>query len=173
MSIFDELDREPRARQGIRPRMGLAPLRAPRSASSDLLSPAPRDRFRDELFACLALVAPVGMSEEARGEWLAVAWATLRHLPADLLAIGCGRARQTCDHHARIVPAIIAETREMLERRREALRPAAPAPLQLPPQERCTPEQARAILEEFGLASKFGSVRQGESRKGDDHGTRG
>jgi hypothetical protein len=113
------------------------------------------------------------MSEEARGEWLAVAWATLRHLPADLLAIGCGRARQTCDHHARIVPTIVAETREMLDRRREAMRLPAPAPFQLPAPDRCTPEQARAILEEFGLASKFGGTRRGETAKGDDHGTRG
>jgi len=113
------------------------------------------------------------MSEEARGEWLAVAWATLRHLPADLLAMGCARARQTCDHHARIVPAIVAETRHALERRREALRPEPPPAHRLAPPDICTPEQARAILEEFGLASKFGSTRKIEARKGDDNGARG
>src|SRR3954471_1459964 len=101
MSVFDELDREPRARQGIRPVMGVAPRRVRPIASSDLLMPATSRHFRNELTACLALVAPVGMNEEARSEWLAVAWATLSTLPADLLAIGCARARETCDHPAK------------------------------------------------------------------------
>jgi hypothetical protein len=173
MSIFDELDREPRARDGVRPGMALARRRARPTACSDLLSPASSRRFRDELTACLALVAPVGMTEEARGEWLAVAWATLRHLPADLLAIGCARARETCDHPARIVPAIVAETRALIARRRAALRPADPDPPAPAAPDTCTPEQARAILEEFGLASRFGGARQGGEGKGDGHGTRG
>jgi len=137
------------------------------------LAPATGRRFRTELTACLALVAPVGMTEDARGEWLAAAWATLHNLPADLLAIGCERARETCDHPAKIVPTIVAETRALIARRRAALREADPEPPALAAPERCTPEQARAILEEFGLASKFGGGRQSETKKGDDNGTRG
>lgn len=173
MSIFEDLGREPKAKQGIRPVMGLAPRRARPIASSDLLAPATTRDFRNELTACLALVAPVGMSEEARGEWLAVAWATLSGLPADLLAIGCARARETCDHPAKIVPTIVAETRSLIARRRAALRAADPEPPALAAPDRCTPEQARAILEEFGLAGKFGSGRHSETKKGADHGTRG
>jgi hypothetical protein len=137
------------------------------------LSPATSRQFRDELTACLALVAPVGMTEEARGEWLAVAWATLRHLPADLLAIGCARARESCDHPARIVPAIVAETRALIARRRAALRPADPDPPALAPPDPCTPEQARAILEEFGLASAFPSSRPIQARESRRHGAQG
>jgi hypothetical protein len=138
------------------------------------LSPASSRHFRNELTACLALVAPVGMTEEARGEWLAVAWATLKHLPGDLLAIGCARARETCDHPARIVPAIVAETHALMARRRAALREREPEPPRPGVSDPCTPEQARAILEEFGLASRFGSARPNNNlKKGGDHGTRG
>lgn len=100
------------------------------------------------------MVAPVGMTEEARREWLAVAWATLKHLPADLLRIGCRKARESCDHPSKIVPAIVAETREDMARRREHLRDAMPADVpRLPPGERCTPEEAAAILAKYGLSS--------------------
>jgi len=116
------------------------------------------------------------MSEEARGEWLAVAWATLAHLPADLLAIGCARARETCDHPAKIVPAIVAETRALMARRREALRQAQPEPPLLDGPV-CTPEQAREILEEHGLASAFGRARRDQDKDQDKKekcdGTRG
>ncbi len=74
--------------------------------------PASAEIFRNELTACLALVAPVGMTEEARGEWFAVAWETLSHLPADILQDGCRKARQTCDHPSKIVPAIVAATED-------------------------------------------------------------
>lgn len=82
------------------------------------MRPASAEIFRNELTACLALVAPAGMSEEARGEWLAVAWETLKDLPPDILAAGCRRARETCDHPSKIVPTIIAETEGWLTTRR-------------------------------------------------------
>lgn len=84
--------------------------------------------FRNELTACLALVAPVGMTEESRGEWLAVAWDTLKHLPPDILAIGAKKARQKCDHPAKVVPAIIAETEQMMSWRRQSERWARDEP---------------------------------------------
>lgn len=59
------------------------------------------------------------MTEEARAEWLAVAWNTLGHLPADLLARGARKARETSDHPSKIVPAILRETQDMLDWRRE------------------------------------------------------
>jgi hypothetical protein len=94
------------------------------------------------------------MNEEARAEWLAVAWHTVGHLPADLLAIGCKKAREVCDHPSKIVPAILAETRDLLERRRDHVRASyTPPARQLPPPDVCTPEAAAAILAEMGLSS--------------------
>lgn len=139
----------------INPPMASAPQPGRQIASStSLLSPATNTEFRDELTACLSLVAPVGMAEEARAEWLAVAWSTLGHLPADLLAIGAQKARETCDHPSKIVPAILGETRDMLDRRRYHFRETVatvPTSHRLPEPDICTPEQADAILREFGL----------------------
>lgn len=76
------------------------------------------------------------MSEENRRDWLAVAWGTLKNLPADLLSQGCAEARKTCDHPAKIVPTIVAATEGELERRRdiERMRNAPPVKhVALPP----------------------------------------
>jgi hypothetical protein len=86
------------------------------------LEPATREQFGVELTACLALVAPVGMVEESRREWLSVAWQTLKHLPPDILANGCAAARLKCDHPSKIVPTIVAETEDWLELRRRGAR---------------------------------------------------
>jgi hypothetical protein len=59
------------------------------------------------------------MTEEAKRDWLAVAWGTLNHLPRDLLSSGCKKARLTCDHPSKIVPTIVAETEEWMRFRRE------------------------------------------------------
>lgn len=119
------------------------------------LEPASSHQFRNELAACLALVVPVGMTEEARREWLAVAWATLKHLPSDLLAAGSAEARKTCDHPSKIVPAIIGYAEERLEARKRIAREyGAPSPSLAPPAtDYCTPEQAAEIMKEFGLKS--------------------
>jgi hypothetical protein len=86
--------------------------------------------FRNELTACLALVAPVGMTEENRRDWLAVAWQTLKDIPPDILASGAKKARSLCDHPSKIVPTIVAETSELLKWRRGASREylALPSP---------------------------------------------
>jgi hypothetical protein len=111
--------------------------------------PASADNFRNELTACLTLVAPVGMTEEAKRDWLAVAWATLQHLPADVLSFGCKAAREKCDHPSKIVPTIIAETKEMLSWRHDSCR-VQDTP-RLPKPDYVTPSQASEILKEFGL----------------------
>jgi hypothetical protein len=105
----------------INPPMASAPLPERRLPSSAPLAAAPSDQFRDELTACLALVVPSGMEESARREWLLVAWKTLSHLPTDLLKRGCDRARKTADHPSKIVPAILREVQDDLERRRERI----------------------------------------------------
>jgi hypothetical protein len=144
---------EPTAWEDINPATALARQPEPRLPSSDRLQPASNEVFRNELTACLALVVPVGMTEESRREWLAVAWATLKHLPPDVLAIGALAARQKCDHPAKIVPTIIAETQQVMGWRRESERSAALKQQQIegPKENYVTPEEAAKILEEFGL----------------------
>jgi hypothetical protein len=105
--------------------------------------------FRNELTACLALVAPAGMTEEARRDWLAVAWATLKHLPPDVLVTAARHARQTCDHPAKLVPAIVDAANKSLAWRRNAIDDAPQKAL--PPPDYVKPEEAAAILAEFGL----------------------
>lgn len=149
--------------EDINPAMGLAPRQEPQSLCSARLEPATSDQFRNELTACLALVAPAGMTEEGRRDWLAVAWATLKHLPADVLAVGCQKARQTCDHPAKIVPAILEATNEMMRWRRESVGPTA-----LPPPtkrsvldrrgEAMTEEdtaELNGILEKLGASARY------------------
>lgn len=127
----------------------------PRSYS-ERLQPASPERFRDELAGCLALTAPVGMAEEARAEWLAVAWATVGHLPDDLLTEGCVHARKVADHPSKIVPAIIAKTDERLaERRRVEASIRDTNTPRLPSPDYCTPAEAAAIMEQYGLRKNW------------------
>src|SRR3954463_16539688 len=76
---------------------------------TDPLAPASRDDFRRELTSCLALCAPAGFDETTRREWLTAAWATLKDVPADLLARGCRVARTYSDHPSKIIPSIMRE----------------------------------------------------------------
>ena len=115
------------------------------------LKPASKQDFAAELTACLSLVAPVGMGEDERKDWLRAAC-----IPSDLLSRGCAVARRFCDHHAKIVPAILNEVDLIWKRRRtnhsEVL--AAIAKMDKPPlapEERCTAEQARQIIKELNL----------------------
>ena len=141
---------EPTAWEDINPVTVSAQQPAPPVTYSGL-EPATKQQFAVELTACLALVAPVGMDENARREWLRVAWETLKHLPPDLLAKGCRAARLKCDHPAKIVPAIIEETREWMATRRESARyEVIPEARRIAPNY-CTPAEAAEILREFGL----------------------
>jgi hypothetical protein len=130
--------------------MASARRHAPPCQSSD---DDARAVFRNELTACLALTAPVGMTEEGRRDWLAVAWDTLKHLPPDVLESGARQARQKCDHPSKIVPTIIAETAQMMQWLRDAERYRVEEARRLPPPaaDLCTPEQAKQIMAEYGL----------------------
>lgn len=118
-------------------------------SSAEKLAPAPTEQFKVELTSCLALVAPAGMTEENRRDWLAVAWQTLKHLPSDLLSIGCAEARKSCDHPAKIVPTILATTERQMRWRRDAVRDTEQP--RLPRPAYCTPAEAAQILKEYGL----------------------
>ncbi len=132
----------------INPPMVSAPRREQRLLSS-ALAPASREQFAVELTSCLALVAPVGMTEEAKRDWLRVAWETVGHLPSDVLSAACIEARKTCDHPSKIVPAILSASEQRMRWRREAARDTGQP--RLPRPDYCTPAQAAAILKEYGL----------------------
>jgi hypothetical protein len=120
------------------------------------LAPAKADDFRKQLTSCLILVAPTGMAQEDRNEWLRAAWGTLKDIPPDMLEAGCEVARQTCDHPSKIVPTIIRVSEPLWRKRKDDRSRvlAALAKMKDPepePEDRCTPEQAREIMERFGI----------------------
>ena len=61
-----------------------------------------------ELQRCLALVRPVGMSDEAAEQWLMAAVAEVIHITPPVLSRACSDVRKTATHHGQIVPAILA-----------------------------------------------------------------
>lgn len=80
------------------------------------------------LAACLALVRPVSMTEEAAAEWLAVAATELdgyaRYTVEDALA----DARRNCTHHGQIIPHAVRHMEAS-----EPWRLGKPLPRRLPP----------------------------------------
>lgn len=121
------------------------------------LKPADKKDFLRELTACLALCGGIGMTEDNRREWIRAAWGTLDGIPADLLERGCAEARRTCDHPSKIVPTILREVETAWRWRKEGKfggQTNTCPPPQSPKPEYCTPEQAAAIMEEFGLRSE-------------------
>lgn len=116
-----------------------------------------------ELAQCLTLVAPVGMTERERQDWITVARNELRGIPADLMQRGCSHARKVADHPSKIIPAIFKEVGAVWESRKKSLRSiereigeaqAAAARLALPAQEICSPEEARRIIAEVAASRK-------------------
>jgi hypothetical protein len=93
------------------------------------------------------------MTEEAKRDWLTVAWDSLQHLPPEVLTSGARQARLKCDHPSKIVPTIIAETEQQMRWRRDAR--AEPLQIAGPEPQYCTPEEASAILAQLGLKSSF------------------
>lgn len=105
------------------------------------------------------------MSEEARREWLAVAWESLKHLPPDLLSRGCKVARQTCDHPSKIVPAVIAATEDSVKYRARLdldCPPALPTPTKRSLMDRrgeamteAETAELNSILESLGATARY------------------
>lgn len=71
------------------------------------LAPRSLDEIMAVLSRCLTLTAPSGMSQEDRLEWLTIAAPELADLPGMLFDDACAHARKTCDHPAKIIPAIL------------------------------------------------------------------
>ena len=85
------------------------------------LEPASGQAGASGLLSCLMLVAPSGMTESDRANWLSAARMTLSGIPADLLARGCKIARETCRFPSEIVPAIMTDAKPSWTRRKRAL----------------------------------------------------
>jgi hypothetical protein len=134
--------------EDINPPMVSAPQRGQLSTCSDLDA---RTVFRNELTACLALVAPVGMTEESRREWLAVAWDTLKDIDPGDLAKCARQARQTCDHPAKIVPAIIKARSELRPWEKYSMAEPETRPERLIAPNYVTADEAAEILRVVGL----------------------
>lgn len=76
----------------------------------------------DHLSACLALVRPAWMTDEAAAEWLTVAASDLAEMDPQTLAIAAKEARKTCREHKDIVPAIMASQAVKQDREFAALK---------------------------------------------------
>lgn len=63
----------------------------------------------NELSACLALVRPVSMSDDAATEWLTVAAAEIGSVSIDRLRLACRKARRECTFHGQLIPTIMRE----------------------------------------------------------------
>ncbi len=107
----------------------LAALKPPHSQLSDhdqllanladakaALAPATPQMAVAELAACLTLVAPSGMTENDRAEWLRVARSTIGDIPARALSQACMAARQKCRFASELVPMVIEEAKEFARR---------------------------------------------------------
>lgn len=86
--------------------------------SERFLKPATAKDFHEHLGPMLTLIAPTGMNEAGRTEWLRVAADTLHGIPVDLLASSCAKARFEVDHPAKVMKFIGGEVREEWEERK-------------------------------------------------------
>ncbi|QDC37081.1 hypothetical protein FIL70_07455 [Sphingobium fuliginis ATCC 27551] len=71
------------------------------------LAPRSLEEIMAALSRCLTLTAPTGMTADDRAEWLTIAAPELADLPSMLFDDACAHARRTCDHPAKIIPAIL------------------------------------------------------------------
>lgn len=71
------------------------------------LAPRSLEEIIAALSRCLTLTAPSGMTQHDRDEWLMVAAPELADLPSMTFDDACAHARKTCDHPAKIIPAIL------------------------------------------------------------------
>lgn len=154
-------DDDDEARRCLAPNI-VAALPAAIAEAEMYLVPTSRELMVKGLTSALTLVAGVGMGEGERKTWLAAAAVTLRELPEDLFRRGIDAARRSCDHPAKVVPAVLAEVRVELDRRKRALgrarylldlknRPRRPWEPDDGPEEVCTPAQAAFIKAEIAV----------------------
>lgn len=76
------------------------------------------------LAACLSLVRPVSMTDEAAVEWISVAARELSGFAPSVIEQACSAAKRKCGHHAKILP-FVAEECERIEVEFSRMRDAA------------------------------------------------
>lgn len=76
------------------------------------------------LAACLALVRPVTMTDQAAMEWINVASRELSGFPPSVIEQACSAAKRNCGHHAKILP-FVSEECERIEAEFHRMRDAA------------------------------------------------
>lgn len=74
--------------------------------SSPLPEWATAEGLIPQLSACLALVRPVSMSEDAAAEWLGVAASDLAGYRRLSVEIALADARRNCTHHGQVLPHV-------------------------------------------------------------------
>lgn len=82
------------------------------------------------------------MNDSAAQEWLAVAASEVAHLPPDILADACAKARKKCTHHGQIVPNVLEASHEWLSARRAIVKPERIPHERRIEEKRWTPTQA-------------------------------
>mgnify|MGYP006974188397 CR=1 FL=1 len=99
------------------------------------------------------------MSQDERETWLVTAYMEINTIPAKPFLHATAKARQQCDHPAKIVPAIIRESKEWadnlrnVERTKRKLYENANAP-RLKQQETEMPDEDRAEIAAMLKAAK-------------------
>lgn len=108
-------------------------------------SPLSKGEVVNELSACLALVRPVGMGDDAATEWLTVATSEVCDFAQSrpgLFKAACKSVRRECTHHGQIVPGILK--RQLYDWERDLGRDSLPAPRE---QERLAAPETRTLIE--------------------------
>lgn len=127
------------------------------------------------LSASLSLVKPAGMTPKEAADWLNAAFDALSHLPFHIFAQGIRAARLTCDHPAKIVPAVVASTRDALDwHGRPKVTPLlrlVPPARTLPDEPLPEPETLMPSLQRIGLMKGFLVERDGRLAWASDEGT--
>lgn len=103
-----------------------APAQSLSALRPDSLRPTEPAKAAALISPNLALVRPVSMTDEQAEEWLMVAAKEIAHIPADILADACAKARRKNTHHGQIVPTLIAESEERIAYRRTIHAPRIP-----------------------------------------------
>lgn len=118
------------------------------------------------LTTCLALVRPVGFSDDNARDWLRVAAQEIADIRLDILEYACREARRKATHHAQIVPAIVAAADEW--RGLHTFRCASTEEFTaLPPPPPLSQEQFEVIVAERSLALSVALDRKQIVSRGD------
>lgn len=74
----------------------------------------------NELMACLTLVRPASMSDDAASDWVAIAAGQLSDLTEHEIRKGANVARNECQFHSQIIPTIRKANAEAIAYRKQS-----------------------------------------------------